>query len=76
MVCFEFEINVGSELEGRHCANGTNFVNRFPGTNYLKGLTGGGSINKVYADMTFLDKLRTNRATAIHVLHTADAFGS
>lgn len=75
--CIEdFEITLTNEIEGRHCADSSNFKDRFPGKHYLKGLTGSGSLTRVYEDMTFLNKLRNNLNTAVFVRHTGGQIGS
>lgn len=64
-----FELKLVSEMEGKHGANGTNVVNRFPAANFLKGLTGEGKINRTYTDMAYLDKLRNNTQNALQISH-------
>ena len=72
----DFEINLMNDLESRHAANGANIINRFPANNYLKGLKGSGKLKKVYVDMTWLDRVRTNRPFSLQVVHNADQIGS
>lgn len=72
----DFELGINNELEPRHAADGSDIINRFPSTNYLKGLTGTGRFNKVYTDMTFLDKMRTNRDQAMQLVHEAAEISS
>lgn len=75
--CIEdFELVVTNEIEGRHCANGTNVINRFPGKNLLKGLTGSGSLTRTYTDPTYLDRMRNSTPTAIYVKHEGGQIGS
>jgi len=72
----DFEIVLTNEIEGRHGADGTDVVDRFPATNFLKGLTGSGSLTRTYTDMAFLDRLRNNTDTAMLVKHTGGQIGS
>ena len=72
----DFEIQLINEVESRHAANGANTVNRFPSSNYLKGLKGSGKLHKVYTDMNFLDRLRTNRSMGLQVKHTGVAIAA
>ena len=72
----DFEVNIQNEVEERHAANGANLVNRFPASNYLKGVKGSGKLQKVYTDMTFMDRLRKNRVMTLQVVHTGDAVSS
>jgi len=51
-------------------------VNRFPATNFLKGLTGSGKLNRTYTDQTYLDKLRNSTATALQVKHVGQQIAS
>lgn len=67
--CIEdFETTLENEIEARHCAVGTDVVDRFPSKNLLKGLTGNGSLTRVYQGDDFLDRLRNNTQTAIYIL--------
>lgn len=72
--CIEdFNLTITNNLEPRHCADGANTVNRFPGKVYTAGLDGTGTIMKTYENMEFLDKMRSNRQFALQLLSTADA---
>jgi len=72
----DFEVNLQNEVEERHAANGANVINRFPASNYLKGVKGSGKLHKVYTDMNFLDRLRKNRSMSLQVVHTGDAISA
>lgn len=75
--CIEdFELTLTNDLEARHCADGTNVKDRFPGKVFVKGLTGSGKIVKTFENMNYLDRLRDNRDTAILVRHTGGLIGS
>lgn len=75
--CIEnFEVNVVNEVEARHCADGNDFVDRFPGKNFLKGLTGSGSFMRTYTDVIYLDRLRDSTDLALFVKHTGNEIGS
>jgi hypothetical protein len=75
--CIEdFTLTLTNEIEPRHCANGLGIANRFPATNYLKGVEATGSINKTYRDMALLDVLRDNRSQALSIKHTGQQIGS
>jgi len=75
--CIEdFELVLANEMEAKHCALGTNVVNRFPSKIFLKGLTGSGKLNKTYIDPTFLDRLRNGTGTSIQVKHVGNQIGS
>lgn len=72
----EFELSIMNEMEGRHAANGTNVVNRFPAKNHLKKLSLEGSIKKAYLDQTYLDIVRNATAMALQVRHTGRQIAS
>lgn len=71
-----FELSIVNDIEARYAATGTNLINRFPATNFLKGLTGEGQITKVYTNQKFLDRLRTARSTSMQVKNVAQQIGS
>ena len=72
----EFDFSMANAIEPRHGADGTDLVNRFPAKNILAGLTGEGSATRAYVDMTFLDRLRKSRETAINVKHEGNEISS
>ncbi len=65
----DFELKLVTEFEGRHGANGVNVVNRFPATNFIKGLTGEGKINRTFTDSTYIDRLRNNTQNSLSLVH-------
>lgn len=74
--CIEdFEFTLTNNIEPKHCAKGTNIVDRFPAANYLTGLEGSGSLTRTYTDDTFFDRLRNNTSTAIYITTQGDQIG-
>lgn len=75
--CLEnFELSLVNDGEYRHCANGANLKDRFPGKYILRGLTGSGSLTRVYTDMKYLDRLRNSTELALFVKHEGDTIGT
>lgn len=72
----DFELVLTNEIEGRHGANGTNKINLFPATNFLKGLTGSGKLTRTYTDPTYLDQLRNQTLRSLEVKHTGSQIAS
>ncbi len=66
----DFEIGTNRGIEARHAANGANIINRFPSAIYQKGIKGNGKLHQIFTDMSFLDRLRTNRYCAMQLFHT------
>lgn len=71
-----FEMSITNEMEGRHAANATGILGRFPVKNHLKGFTGKGTLRKAFVDPTFLDRLRNATQTCMQIRHTGDQIGS
>jgi len=75
--CFEeFDLAITNEMEARHGANATSLTGRFPCSNFLKGFMGNGTLNRVYTNPSFLDRLRNATKTALQIYHIGDQIGS
>lgn len=72
----DFDVSLINDVEERHAANGAYIINRFPSNIYLKGVKGSGKLHRIYIDMTWLDRLRTNRAMTYQLVHQALQIGS
>lgn len=72
----DYTLQIMNEIEGRHGANGTDLVNRFPIKNHLKAFKGEGTIKKAYLDQSFLARMRKATQTAWHFNHIGDQIAS
>lgn len=69
----DFEITVANDIEPKHAANGLNTVHRFPAKMFTKGCEITGKIMRTYTDVTYLDKMRSERQFGMQLLSTAAA---
>lgn len=65
-----FEIALMNDLEPRHTADGANLINRFPSKVYTAGADANGSIVRTHINPDFLDRVRSGRQSAVHLVST------
>lgn len=69
----DFEMSITNDIEAKHAANGINTVHRFPQKMFTKGCEITGKIMRTYTDVTYLDKIRSERQFGMQILSTASA---
>ena len=69
--CIEdYELNLINNIEYRHCADGINQINRYPGKAFTAGFDATGKFMRTYTDVTYMDRLQAIEQTAFQIVHT------